>query len=276
MDILVKHWAFPRQFPSACPVLNIGDVDQKDDVVRQRFNTCNFSLILRGRGTYYRKKKLWSVLAPCVITQWPGEPLQYGPAKGETWDELYLIYDASMMGWFRQRGFVDESRPVWPIHNIDGVLEHVESLRALFHQPSESSVDRVDRICERIILESLLPGVKSEPPIADAVVRRIVTRLHRNLQEAHDFPQMAREYGVSYSTLRRRWIAAMRVTPGRYLLNMRIQKARQLLAETTLQVREIATRTGFQDILYFSRRFKLETKLNPSQYRLRYRSGIAG
>ena len=91
------------------------------------------------------------------------------------------------------------------------------------------------------------------------------------MRENHDFEELARRHGISASTLRRRWHEALKTTPGRYLLDLRIQKARRLLAETTLQVGEIARESGFEDMLYFSRRFKLETGLAPSLYRRYYR-----
>ena len=274
MDSFVKHWgASQRRFPSPCPLLTVGDIQAKNNWVRRTFNTCNFSIILRGRGEFWRKQQLWPVQAPFVITQWPNEPLAYGPPlPEETWDELYLIYDASCMPWFRQCGFIDEHRPAWPIRNIEAVMAHVDELRALGSvRASEMAADRVDRVAERLILESLLPGIQANPDTSDEVVQHILLQLRRRPHETHDFNQLARRHGISSSTLRRRWHDALKTTPGRYLLDLRIRKARRLLAETSLQVGEIAAESGFQDMLYFSRRFKLETRLTPSQYRKYYR-----
>ena len=124
---------------------------------------------------------------------------------------------------------------------------------------------------KRLIVESLLPGIKSGHETSDEVVQHILQRLRNRPQEAHDFDRLARQHGLSPSTLRRRWYNVLKTTPGRSLLDLRIRKARRLLAETSLQVGEIAAQTGFEDMLYFSRRFKLETKLSPSQYRANYR-----
>jgi AraC-like DNA-binding protein len=277
MDSFSKHWAvYPRQFPSACPLVSMGDIRGKDHRVRHTFTRCNFSIILRGRGDFCYKKTIWPVQAPFVLTQWPGAELDYGPfVPEETWDEVYLIYDAKCLRWFRQRGFIDGARPVWPIHNLEGVMVHVDELRAL-SKSNAPVADRVDRICERLILESLLPGSKPSPDSSDQIVQRIVLQFRQSPQLAHDFSEIARRNGMSASTLRRRWFEALKTTPGRYLLNLRLQNARRLLAETTLTVGEIAGRTGFQDVFYFSRRFKLATKLTPSRYRHRYRISAGG
>ena len=139
----------------------------------------------------------------------------------------------------------------------------------------ERTADRVDSVCERLILESLLPGIKRDRPERDdQVIQQIVVQFRNRPHLSHDLEETARRHGMSTSTLRRRWFDALKITPGRYLLNLRLQNARRLLAETTLTVGEIAERTGFEDMFYFSRRFKLETKLTPTQYRRRYHPGL--
>lgn len=55
----------------------------------------------------------------------------------------------------------------------------------------------------------------------------------------------------------------------KYLNQIRIRKARELLRTTDLQVQEIADRVGYFDAKYFSRQFKLETGMTPAQYRQR-------
>jgi transcriptional regulator GlxA family with amidase domain len=62
----------------------------------------------------------------------------------------------------------------------------------------------------------------------------------------------------------------MKQTPARYLINLRIRQASRMLAETRRSIAEIAVDSGFEDALYFSRRFKLETGFTPSEYRRRY------
>lgn len=269
MDFLVRHWAvYGRRFPSPNPLQGLGFIRDKDSWVRGTFTTCNFSLILRGQGEFHRKGRSWPVTGPCVITQWPGDWLEYGPLPNETWDELYLMYDEVHMPSLRKSGLVKERRPTWPIHNFDRVQSQIEELHELINGGyPEMMVDRVDRVCERLVLETLLPKLET----GDEVIQNIQSQLRQQLDREHDFDELARRRGMSPSTFRRRWFQALKTTPGRYLLDLRIQKARRMLAETALDVGEIASRTGFEDRLYFSRRFKLETTLSPTEYRERYR-----
>jgi AraC-like DNA-binding protein len=273
MDFFVRHWApIPRRFPHELAILNVGDIREKRDWVRRRFSTCNFSFILRGTGEFRRKGKTWKVKAPCVLTQWPGEVPIYGPQKPNgTWDEVFLIYDARSMGLLRRRGFVMEKRPIWKIDNLEGVLAQLEELRMLSHAPQPALVvDHVDRVCERMILESLLPARPRPEIVQEEAPFRIEALLRRNPEKEFDFEQLAGTYGLSSSSLRRQWNRSFAVPPQRYLLDLRMQKARRLLIESSSRVGEIARQVGFEDILYFSRRFHLSTGLAPSAYRKRY------
>lgn len=55
--------------------------------------------------------------------------------------------------------------------------------------------------------------------------------------------------------------------PQSHILNVRIERARQLLKETSLSVGEIAQALGFRDVFYFSRQFKAFCGLPPTAFR---------
>jgi len=276
MDFSTKHWAaFTRRHPSAFSVVNTDFLAAKDHWVRTAFSTCNFSFILRGRGEWRRAGRIWAVEAPCVITQWPGEYVEYGPVTlpEGTWDELYLTYPAETKARFEAVRLLDPDRPVWPILDPAAVRMQARALHELSRAPDPSMMaDRVDRVCERLILESwLAPGRRAAPPGGTATVRAIAEELRTRFADPELCPeQVAGERGWSASTFRRRWAEAMPESPGRTLMSHRIQAACRLLVETALPVYEVATRSGFTDEYYFSRRFRLEQGMSPREYRRHY------
>lgn len=52
-----------------------------------------------------------------------------------------------------------------------------------------------------------------------------------------------------------------------YLIHLRIEHARTLLADTDLRVYEVAERSGFRDVKYFSKLFRRLTGATPQEYR---------
>ena len=57
------------------------------------------------------------------------------------------------------------------------------------------------------------------------------------------------------------------LSPIAYVCSVRIKHAKELLHHSDFSVTEIAWKTGFEDINYFSRQFKKYVGLTPSQYR---------
>lgn len=273
MDFLVKHWGgYARHFPSSLPLTTLNYIDRKTIWMRSRFEVCAFSLILRGRGEFRRMGKVWAVQSPCVITQWPGEYLEYGPVEGESWDECYLIYDAALMPRLHACKLVDPARPVWPINDMAAVRAQLNELVRLSQSPQTDGVaDRVDRVSERLILETWL-----SPPLAAAgmtSIQRVLTSLQKNPGQAADFDALAAKHGLSPSTFRRRWVEAIGKPPARYLQELRMREACRMLVETDRPIHEVANAVGFEDELYFSRRFKQELRMAPRNYRQAYQIG---
>lgn len=58
-----------------------------------------------------------------------------------------------------------------------------------------------------------------------------------------------------------------------YISEVRINEARTLLRDTNLKISEIAEKTGFSDIYYFSKRFKKITGCSPKEYALKKKEG---
>ena len=269
MDFLTKHWApFRRKYPSLFRLVSSDFLPEKSEWVRTRFGTCNFSIILRGEGRFERAGKSWPVQAPCVITQWPGESVAYGPTCG-TWSEWYLVYNRAQFKRFREHHLVDPARPVWPIAHPASLRMHLAEFRLLARSADPAwEVDRVDRIAERAILDTLLPP--GAPMEEDSEIRTVAADLRGNLSSKWDFAELAARHGFSTTTFRRRWSEAIGLPPARYLQELRMAEACRLLVETPLRIKAIALSVGFEDEFYFSRRFRIDVGQSPREYRKTY------
>lgn len=243
-------------------------VPNKSSIVEHRFKTCNFSIILRGEGTYERDGKTWILRAPCVITQWPGEMPRYGP-KGGTWAEWYLVYPRSLFRVFQQRGLIDPTLPTWPVADPASVHLCLAEFANCARRPDPSwVVDSVDRVAERAILATwLAPG----SPLQDETgIQSIARALRDDLSRSWDFARLAAQHGYSLTTFRRRWVEVFERPPAEYLRHLRMVEACRLLVETGLRIKEVSAAVGFEDELYFSRRFHVDVGHAPRDYRKIY------
>jgi AraC-like DNA-binding protein len=256
----------PRRFPCGLPVRNIGYFAAKRIWVRKHFGWLSYSFILQGDGEYRRDGRTWAVRSPCVLMAPLGAYVEHGPKK--EWEELYFNYLPEHVPAAEARGLVPTSEPVWSIH--DGrrfrrrVLELLDSLDDL---DSPGQADRIDRLAEGLIMESLIDS--ATPPLGerDRAVQAVRAYLEQHFREPVDPDELALEHGLSPSDFRRRWSAMMGMPPGRFLNQLRIGEACRLLIETDKRVGEVARLVGFTDQLYFARRFRQLTGETASEYR---------
>lgn len=61
-----------------------------------------------------------------------------------------------------------------------------------------------------------------------------------------------------------------KITPGNYILSLRLQHACRLLKNTSIKISDIAMQSGFNDSNYFTRRFHKTFGVAPSEYRLKH------
>ena len=78
---------------------------------------------------------------------------------------------------------------------------------------------------------------------------------------------IANHAGISEVHLRRIFKSAVNTTPVKYINYLRLEKAKNMLINSNYSVNEIAFSVGFEDAYYFSRLFKKEIGISPSEYK---------
>ena len=78
---------------------------------------------------------------------------------------------------------------------------------------------------------------------------------------------LAEQMRMSHSALYRKIRTLTGYSISSYILNMRMEKAKQMLLNTTDSVGDVAMRCGFDDSSYFTRTFRSSFGCTPSQIR---------
>ncbi len=81
---------------------------------------------------------------------------------------------------------------------------------------------------------------------------------------------LAKASGLEPRTLHRRFLARLGLSPQSYLREVRVERAKRLLASGTRSVEDIAGEVGYLDAAGFRRLFKSTTGLTPGEYRRRF------
>ena len=90
----------------------------------------------------------------------------------------------------------------------------------------------------------------------------------------NDLPleMLATMAGSSVSQFKRKFQSVFEMTPGRYIMNARINAARKLLETSNMLISDIAQECGFYDQSHMTKAFKTVRKTTPGEYRRSHRS----
>ena len=102
------------------------------------------------------------------------------------------------------------------------------------------------------------------PPRA---VRRVREFVEEHLEENISIQALADIASLSMYHFARAFKQSEGMTPHEYLIQRRVQRTKDLLAETDLSLSEIALASGFSDQSHCARRFREHVGVTPSSYR---------
>ena len=113
-----------------------------------------------------------------------------------------------------------------------------------------------------LALQDFLPNV-------DRRISRALEYIENDISEDHTLDKLARVSSLSVSQFKLLFARHTRKTLARYLLTLRMEKARALLANTDMPIGLVAENTGYMNQSAFTRRFQSYHGISPSEYRKR-------
>ena len=181
---------------------------------------------------------------------------------------------------------------------------HLLSLTNFFKVPSASKVGAIDHCCRcnlyvagivfiviytkkkpahrrtsetaehQMIDESIVTGLaqqvaESKTPTADeAFLLKLQAMIEQHLgDEDFSVQSLSEMMAMDRTVLYRRMQAVTGLSPSVYIKQIRIDVAKHLLRETDMPVSDIAYKTGFSTVKYFSATFKEAVGVLPGDYR---------
>ena len=101
-------------------------------------------------------------------------------------------------------------------------------------------------------------------------LRDVVDFMLSNYERKIETRELAELAFLSTSQFERRFRAIFRMTPSRFLAEIRLRASARLLTSTDLTLAQIAIQTGFFDQSHFGKAFRAEYGTTPKKYRVAY------
>jgi AraC family transcriptional regulator, arabinose operon regulatory protein len=109
--------------------------------------------------------------------------------------------------------------------------------------------------------------VHPPPGPVDAALHEITHAIRQDPSRRWTLAELAERAALSRAQFTRRFTAHAGMSPMRYVIKARIDRAHHLLTETKASVTQVAVTLGYTDVGYFSRQYKRHTGRPPSRAR---------
>jgi AraC family transcriptional regulator len=153
-------------------------------------------------------------------------------------------------------------------------IEHL--MRALDHesnQPSTHDHFGLECIATAIALSlsqharATVLSSKTGPRLVPRQIRAVQGFVEGRIGESITLDEMARTAGLSSFHFLRAFKNTLGVTPGKYVMDRRMERARALLKGRELTIAEVGISVGFDHASHFTRAFRRAVGMAPSDYR---------
>lgn len=208
---------------------------------------------------------------------------------GGLWNGSYFLADAGLLqglectihpdsrGLFKERfPGVSLSARTYLIHDrvftcaspdsaIHAMLDTLEGMhsRQLKRQVNEILLANLDQ-------PGTLPLAHKLEKLPDSLIE-VITLMENNIEEVLGLAEISSYTGMSRRQIERLFNRYLDISPAKYYLGLRLERARQLVLKTRYTMSEISVATGFACTTHFSRSFKTYFDVSPSYLRWQWR-----
>lgn len=220
---------------------------------------------IRGKGYLQKGDKTYTILAGQSFVIRPFDNVRYYPDKDDPWEYTWFGFTGKPYSVFLEKIIFKEDRCIIGDMPESAVLPFYSKLTEFHNSRSNiSTCDGLTLALLGIYVDAYSANVSmTQDDRFKAACQLIYADMHR---QSFGIEEICQTLGISRATLHRSFIKSCGVSPGEYIINARIERAKELLKHKT-PVKATAASCGFADQLYFSRVFRHATGISPTEYK---------
>ncbi|WP_169853025.1 AraC family transcriptional regulator [Anaerohalosphaera lusitana] len=237
-------------------------------------------LIAEGHGVFESaKNEQTQVKAGDVIFLYPDLWHRYRPDPSSGWKEYWLSWNGERLYRLMKKGLLDPNRGVISVQHpeliaaaFEKILKHVKDhpaensnvLSAYAMEVLTLAMDDID--IAKVARDTAVPRdhVHSiDDPVVFKALQTIWNHSYRDIR-VDDLIEML---PITRRTLERKFKESLGCSIGTEIKRCRLERAKHLLANTTLPIKHIALAVGFSSTDRMGKVFKESLGMTPSQYR---------
>ena len=213
-------------------------------------------LIESGKGTMERNGEKTVLGAGQAFIIRPGEVTTYASDEKEPWTYCWISFSGS----FAEKVLSQTTDQLFVPCRQSGIT----AIKTALEEEKEHPMDGLNLLFNVLSSIQTVRNVPAESPVKTAI-----RFLENNYFKKINIEDLALLLGYSRAHFTTVFTQATGKSPYRYLLDVRLDKAKEFLTDQDYSIEEIACSVGFSSLVRFSELFKKYTGYSPLQYRKR-------
>lgn len=223
--------------------------------------------IAKGEGTFRTRTAETALREGSFIVLLPGKWHWYRPNPETGWVEYWVGFDGEYPGLLNARGFFGDDTHVLDIGVHESIIAAYNRILDGIQYENPGYQQVVSSIIPCIYADALsFSGQKELEPGRRELFERVLSIFQSHIYSSLDMESMADDLNLNYATFREDFKLYTGLSPYQYFLEMKVNKAKEMLLDGGRSVKEISYKLAFQNPYYFSRLFKKKTGVSPSQW----------
>lgn len=227
--------------------------------------------IAAGKGYFHIDGKEVIVNAGQMVLYRPKEVQQY-EYYGIDQTEVYWVHftGGDVKNVLRKYGMTDDIR----VFYVGTSLQYSNLFKQMIQELQMRKEDYREMLAYQlsslfILIHRQLCSThpKNHPNYLEKEIEQSITYFNENYNKDINIAEYAAQQNLSTCWFIRTFKNVTGTTPLNYILSLRISNAKNLLDATDYNITEVSNIVGYDNPLYFSRLFKKQTGLSPSEYR---------
>lgn len=231
-------------------------------------------LVTKGTGTFRCEESIYELHENMAFLIYPGMETEYEASCESPWSYAWIGFNGGKAHTcVTNAGFLPE-KPVIPIHNMDVLLDCIQHMLEAHQLTYSNELKRSSQLM--LFFSTLIDDYAEENPtpgrsIYDypcaVYVEQAIDYMQKNYGQKIKVNDLADYIGINRSYLTNSFRKILNMSPQKFLINLRLDKAISLLRETALPIHTISSQVGYDDPLAFSKMFKQKYGICPSEFR---------
>ena len=253
------------------PDINHPDHHYFDYSKGRRLDEYQLLYILHGKGIIETKNcKQRNLNEGDLVILFPGEWHRYKPDKSIGWTEYWVGFTGNFDEFFNKNDLINYYDPIIETGNNEQILTLYNQIINLLKSNSPGDLLLLSGVTSNLLSFALAIKQRKVLEYSESIneiIKKAKLIIEENWKTDLSPKSISNELNVSYSWLRKYFKQYSDISIKEYQLNLKLNKARELLMFSDLSIKEIAFETGFNSQYHFSKIFKMKKGISPIGFR---------